>query len=204
MKKFLFILMFFCTSAFADYTFTINNGCSNGTWNIVSQSSTNLVVSCVPTTVASPPVVTIPTVPTVDLCKNYSRINLGDLKADGVPLNSADMSGSMIAYGKIVVPTNAPMWAKSSVTVYANGNATAWRQINLSKTPCDFNGKAPNLVQGITATATMVIGKADPFAVTVQPGEVWYVNIRNTLPTGSNSCGPGFNCAFGLRTYPWN
>jgi hypothetical protein len=56
--------------------------------------------------------------------------------------------------------------------------------------------------QGVTVTVNMSFGAGAPNAVTVQAGETWYLNIKDELPFGGNSCGTGYVCDFGLRMYP--
>jgi hypothetical protein len=38
----------------------------------------------------------------------------------------------------------------------------------------------------------------------VQPGEVWYLNVKNESLFGGSSCGAGLSCNFGVRVYPPN
>ena len=146
--------------------------------------------------------------PTTGTCTCFSSINLGDLQFNGVQLDSSGMRGSTVAYGRIQIPDPLPTgWIgkTASVAVLANGNATAWRKIYLSKTPCTFTASAPAMSQGVTVTVNMSFGAINPNAVTVHAGETWYLNIKDELPFGGNSCGTGYVCDFGLRMYPpWN
>ncbi len=149
--------------------------------------------------------VTTPPPPTTSTCNGYSSINLGDLTFNGVQLDSYGMRGATVAYGRITVPNPLPTgWIGKSaaVAILANGNATAWRKVYLSKNMCDFSGTSPAMSQGVTASLNMSFGVATSNAVTMQAGDVWYVNIKDELPFGGNSCGSGYVCDFGLRLYP--
>lgn len=198
MRKLLLALMLVASTAFsAPFTVEIDDkGTCTGKWEFSIKSADTFLVSC---TTGAPPVVVVtppPVVstPSVDLCKNYSgRINLGDIQFNGVQLNSADMTGNMIAYGRLVIPAVEGQ-KQSSIAVLANGNATSWKKVSISKNPCDFTTLS---AQGLTATAVLN-------SSVQKPGEVWYINIKNELPFGGPSCGTGQNCTFGLRAYPFN
>lgn len=202
MRKYLLALLLVANVAFsAPFTIEIDDkGACKGVWSFSPKDANTFVVSCnvgaPPVVVTTPPPITPTTSPTttVDLCKNYSaRIYLGELKFDGTQLNSADMVGNTIAYAKLVIPPVEGQ-KQASATVLANGNATSWRKVVLSKTPCDFTGIP---AQGLTATVYLS-------TTNQKPGETWYINIKNEMPFGGNSCGPGQNCAFGIRVYPFN
>lgn len=196
MKNLLLALLLVANTAIsAPFTVTVNdNGTCPGKWEFTTQSANTFVLTCTTTVPAvTPPITPIPT-PVVDLCKKYSaRIYLGELKFDGSQLNSADMIGNTIAYGKLVIPAVEGQ-KQASIAILANGNATSWRKVVLSKTPCDFDGIP---AQGLTATVYLS-------TTNQKPGETWYINIKNEKPFGGDSCGPGQNCAFGIRVYPFN
>ena len=57
----------------------------------------------------------------------------------------------------------------------------------MSKNACDFSGVYG--AQGVTANIYMSFGTATYGSVPMLPGDVWYINIKDELPFGGNSCG---------------
>lgn len=157
------------------------------------------------TTTSTPAPTTTSTPPPPNLCNGYTVVDVGDLQFDGTQLVTSGMIGRAVMVGRIVVPNPLPpgyLGQKASVAAFTWTDDSAWKKLVLSKSRCDFSGTAPKVSQGITATGYMIFGAADPFAVTMQPGEVWYVNIKHELPMGGQSCSDGKSCDFGLRLYP--
>lgn len=203
MNKLLILLLLFASTALADFTVTYQgSNCQVG-----NQTSAGLTVVCGGGVIAPPvtpppvtPPVTPPPAPAV--CPGVKSINIGNVVFNGAQIDSPDMYGTDVAYGKLIIPAGTPVGKTSSIAVFANGNATAWRQVFVSKTPCDFTGRPS---QGLTATAYVSNDAAAAGTINIPAGETWYVTIRNQDPVqAKTTCGPGNNCAFGLRSYPFN
>lgn len=144
-------------------------------------------------------------IPPPPTCSGYTVVKLGALPIDGSQTNSAGVDGNDVAYGTISIPSPLPagwLGKVSSAAVLANGSGNAWRKVYLSQKPCDFTATAPAFVQGQTATISFIYGANSPYAVRVEPGQTWYLNIKDELPFGGPSCNPGTACDFGVRVYP--
>lgn len=138
-------------------------------------------------------------------CAGRTVVDVGDLKFDGTQLVTSGMVGSAVMVGRIVVPSPLPpgyYGKQASAAAFSWTSATAWKRVTLSKTPCDFSGTGASVSQGLTASVSMTFGTAGLSSVTMQPGEVWYLNIEHVLPSGAASCPTGVNCDFGVRVYP--
>jgi hypothetical protein len=148
---------------------------------------------------------TTPPPTTLTSCAGYTVVNVGDLRFDGTQLVTSGMKGGAVMVGRIVVPDPLPAGyygKQASLSAFSWVNATAWKKVVLSKTPCDFGGTAPRMSQGLTANLYLSFGAAGSNAVTVQAGETWYLNVKHELPFGGQSCGNGMLCDFGVRVYP--
>ena len=103
-----------------------------------------------------------------------------------------------VLVGRVVVPETAQdshgAYGGAYVAEY-DGPAT-WRDIRLSRFPCDFRdvdetGEAGPISAGAgtAAAAFFTVGSTGGPYPALQPGEVWYVNVRNWNPdTGKPSC----------------
>jgi len=179
------------------FTITINdaNSCQDS-WQI-TDSVTNLTVTC--DGQSPPPVVK---------CPLWTTVNLGDLHFDGTQIDSSEMRGSAVAYGKIVIPNPLPdgwIGKTTSVSVFENGDGAYWRKVYLAKSPCDFSPTGAQSGQGVGVSLYMTFGGVGEFvSVPVMPGDIWYLNVKNETPNGKNSCIAGLTCNFGVRMYPPN
>lgn len=143
--------------------------------------------------------------PAASKCANYSAINLGDLSFDGSQVDSFNMRGSSVAYGRIVIPNPLPAgWAgrTAQVSVFEHGEGAFWKKVYLSKAACDFTPATSAWGQGTGVTLYMSLGGTGFGTMTVQPGDIWYLNVKNESIFGTPSCGPNLSCNFGLRLYP--
>lgn len=147
-----------------------------------------------------------------DAIRNLAALNLGELAFDGSRHTTTGMAGARFAYATLHIPDPIPpewLGKMSAISAYAamGGDPPAWKHMTLSKTLGDFSAeRTPFGANGLTATVRLTFGAAEPYTVTVQPGEVWYVNIENRGPdmrsrggpAGECSCGPGKSCNFSM------
>ena len=139
-------------------------------------------------------------------CGNYkSVVRLADITLDGRLVASDGMQGTAIAYGQITIPDPLPAgWTGrvSTISVFEYGSANLYRKLVLSKTACDFTPSGYNSYSGIGGNLYINYGSASWNAVTVRPGEVWYLNIKDEYPSGASSCPSVVNCNFGVTAWP--
>ena len=127
-------------------------------------------------------------------------IYLGDLVFDGAPVDTQGVnSKTTFVYGRIVIP-NAP-GQKVSVTAYAGASGAGYKQMVISKSVGDFVGTPGSGAQGVTVTVYMAIGTPQMGSMTVQPGDIFFVNMRYQF-MGQPTCAPGQMCDFSVRSYP--
>ncbi len=173
-------------------TSSMNTGALASTTTYVGTATANNLSTSYNATVTVNPIVS------AGSCAGLTAINLGDIRFDGSQTDSSGMRGTAVAYGRLVMPTGAKGMT-ASLTVFANGNTTAWRKINVSRSPCDFTTKTS---QGVTASSYLAFDTPQAGYVTVTTADTWYVNIRNEDANGKSTCGAGYVCDFGLRAYP--
>ena len=138
-------------------------------------------------------------------CANYTAVSLGDLQFDGTRNVSSGMKGSAVAYGRIVIPNPLPAnWVgkTAQISVFEYGDGAFWKKVYLSKTPCDFGATAAASGQGTGVNIYVTFGSAGYGSVAVQPGDVWFINIKNESIFGTPSCGAGLSCNFAISAYP--
>ncbi len=188
------------TPVWAQASYTTAPSTTTTYWATVTGSdgqSTSYSTTVTVTTVTPPPA--------TSKCSNYSAINLGDLNFDGSQVDSFNMRGSAVAYGRIVIPNPLPAgWAgrTAQVSVFEHGEGAFWKKAHLSKVACDFTPATSAWGQGTGVTLYMTLGGTGFGTLTVQPGDVWYLNVKNESIFGTPSCGPNLSCNFGLRLYP--
>ena len=147
-----------------------------------------------------------------DAVRNLAALNLGELAFNGARISTRGMSGARFAYAKLTIPSPIPpewIGKMSAISAYADasGDPPGWKHATLSKDVGDFSAeKSPYSSNGLGVTLRVTFGATAPYTVTVQAGEVWYVNIENRGPDlrsrggpgPSPSCGPGHSCNFSL------
>ena len=140
-------------------------------------------------------------------CTGYSVVDLGDLHFDGARIETSHVTGSDVVIGRIVVPDPLPSgWAgaTTSVAAFDFDDPARAKKLYLARSACDFTAEYPAYGEGISTLVYMNFGGSSPSAVTVQPGEVWYVNIKNERSAGEPSCAEGASCNFAVTLYPPN
>lgn len=169
-------------------------------WATVTGSddqSTSYSTTVIVTTVTPPPA--------TGKCSNYTAVNLGDLNFDGTQVNSVNMHGSAVAYGRIVIPNPLPAgWAgkTAQVAVFEHDDGSIWKKVYLSKVACDFTPVTWAWGQGNGVALYMNFGGTGFGTLTVQPGDIWYLNVKNESIFGTSSCGLDRSCNFAVRMSP--
>jgi hypothetical protein len=144
-----------------------------------------------------------------DFCSAFRDVQHVGASWGGRPVYPSDYGGSFNAAAVLVVAVTVP----GSPTSYAisNFSATAaeyqgaptFRTTTLSRSPCDFrpvdktgqNGPIA-IGYGNSATVSTQVGAG---LGGMQPGQTWYVNVQNRLPTGNLSCNQGCNVFVGFQ-----
>ena len=145
------------------------------------------------------------TPPATGNCSKYSAVNLGDLQINGSRTVSANMKGAAVAYGKITIPNPLPanwLGRTTQISVFEYGDLAYWKKVYLSKSACDFTPSPSAFGQGTGVNIYLTYGTVGYNTVTVQPGDVWYVNVKNESMFGSGSCGLGLSCNFAVTVHP--
>ncbi|MEP7207236.1 MAG: hypothetical protein ABI920_09885 [Casimicrobiaceae bacterium] len=97
---------------------------------------------------------------------------------------------------RITVPANATATRNGSVTAVEYGGGPTGRQMTISRAACDFrpadpsgvNGPLANISQGNSASASLGLANSGTSGLPLQPGQTYYINVRNAWPDGSISC----------------
>ena len=89
------------------------------------------------------------------------------------------------------------IWSMTWVGGPSNGNAT---QVSVSRCPGDFSGIGYTDAACLSSSGSegavigTIIGEGNACSLT--SGEVYYLNVRHTIPSGANACNDGAICAF--------
>ena len=96
---------------------------------------------------------------------------------------------------RITVPTNATATQLGRIYVAEYFGPPVSREVTLSRSPCDFRAldatgnNGPLLwAGGVSAGGPIGLGTSSGGAANLQPGQTYYVNVRNRTPDGSISC----------------
>ena len=84
-------------------------------------------------------------------CSGNHAIYLGDLKFDGSQVDTEGVSGTTVAYARIVIPNPLPSgWSGRStyVSIFESGTGTNAKRLYLSKSPCDYSAVYPAYSEG--------------------------------------------------------
>jgi hypothetical protein len=163
-------------------------------------------LTCVPTSAPPPPPTDTPPPPTSGT--PFAGCPSDALMIDGVwgnnAINTFDYGyfGANILSLRIVVPATANTSGTSSWVEY--GTAPFVREAVLSTVACDFSNTyalkkgsgqpARSSPDTISFSFRYTTGPAGMFTVHLQPGNVYYLNVRNRFSDGSLSC-PIPSCA---------
>ncbi len=96
---------------------------------------------------------------------------------------------------RVSVPAGATATRNGSVTVVEYAGGPTGRQVTISRYACDFRPADPTGIagplysaSGMGINARVALGSAGSGTVALQPGETYYVNVRNAWPDGTISC----------------
>ena len=101
-----------------------------------------------------------------------------------------------------IAPTT-PNSTFSRITVAEFGAPPTTREVAISNQPCDFTKST----FGNTATIMFTVGLDPPSPFgnvyrTLEPGKLYFFNVRQRLFDGSSSCGSGASCTYILEYQP--
>jgi len=144
-------------------------------------------------------------------CGGYSTLDLGTLPFTN-RLTSSGFGNNGMAIATLQVPGGFSRNV-NTIAIYEYGGAVTGRRAWLSKTRCDTSATAaPYFIQDTGPVFNYSIGGAaidiygQPIVV-MQPGETWYLMVRNETSFYGNalksSCTSG-NCDIGITWYPPN
>jgi hypothetical protein len=138
------------------------------------------------------------------LCGQYPSYFFSDLGWVGMQINSHDYTdGAGFAWNgvwviKISAPANAVGTHPGRITVAEFDGPPTFRELTISRTPCDFRATDPTgnngpilRDQGTAPTEYFVLGASSGGTVGLAPGVDYYVSIRNwDAQSSSISCDP--------------
>jgi hypothetical protein len=134
-------------------------------------------------------------------CSGYSVVNVGDLSFNGARIATDGVSGSAVVVGRIVLPNPLPPgWAGNvaSIAVFEYSDPQYSKKMYLSQSPCDFTAVWPAYGEGNSMNVRTTFQNAMFNAVNMNPGDVWYLTVKNERSNGQPSCKQGSSCNFAL------
>ncbi|HVF63056.1 MAG TPA: hypothetical protein VNE58_03580 [Casimicrobiaceae bacterium] len=204
-----------CTQVPTAYVWT---DCSAATGNTceVSSATTGLVTYSVQASnsFGASPVTSVsvnwrpPPPPGSDFCGSFAKVKREDLRWGGF-IDTRDPGGGfeddMVFVGRLEVPQNATGTSIPGViSIVEHVDPPTARIVSISKASCDFRGFTPNVFPTPDPTGTsgplawafatypsvqFKLPSMSGSALTLVPGEIYYVNIRNAeYSTGAVSC----------------
>jgi hypothetical protein len=192
------------SSSAANYTYTAEF-CTNADGTLCTTASAGTVTVAAG---ATPP-------PTVGSCTDqklavitpYLETNsaVTELTFDGARFVTQGFTGANVVVATIRVPQGES--GETAVTAYEYTNTATGRRMWLAKSPCDFsNDRFPYYTASTAPKLPIWIGAGgDPSRhVVMQPGEVWYVMVRNQSVsfsgTVTNTC-KSSECNIAIKLY---
>lgn len=139
--------------------------------------------------------------PTPGSCNGYNVVNLGDLTFDGSRIATNGVSGSAVVVGRIVLPNPLPAgWAgrASSIAVFEYIDGQYSKKMYVTKSPCDFSAVWPAYGEGNSMNVQATFQNPMYNAVNMNPGDVWYLTVKNERLNGDASCAAGASCNFAI------
>ena len=126
------------------------------------------------------------------LCGQYPSYLFSDLGWIGMQINSRDYTdGAGFAWNgvwvvKISIPADASGTQSGRVTIAEFDGPPTFREVTISRTPCDFRPNDPSgnngpilRDEGTAPTEYFVLGASSGGTIGLAPGLDYYVNIRN-------------------------
>jgi hypothetical protein len=138
-------------------------------------------------------------------CGDSPVTDMGAVQMNGIPVFSKSFGSNTIAIASFTVPAG---YARSTntIAIFEYGTAPTSRRAWMSKTRCDMSATAPPYFYSDQGPVfSFSIGGNDPYAINMQPGETWYMMVRNQKPFSPyvTSCAGGA-CDIGIKWYPPN
>jgi len=134
-------------------------------------------------------------------CSGYNVVDLGDLAFDGSRIATIGVTGSAVVVGRIVLPNPLPSgWAgrASSIAVFEYIDAQYSKKLYVTKSPCDFSAVWPAYGEGNSMNVQATFQNPMYNAVNMNPGDVWYITVKNERLNGAPSCSLSASCNFAL------
>ena len=190
-----------CTNAPTTYAWT-NCSSTSSTCNTTSTSAGTQNYAVVATNVvgagqsASTSVTWQQSVGPTDFCGQFSDTVRVTAAWGGMPVYPQDYGGSFRANMVLVVALNVPGTGSYGAPAFTSSVAEyqgppTYRQVTLSRSPCDFRAYDPSgqsgpisIGYGNTASVSSSVGNGLPMI----PGQTYYINVRNYSPAIGATC----------------
>ena len=148
--------------------------------------------------VITPPVVAPPSVPV------SGRVIDVSVPMDGTRVTTSGFGEGVTVIAMLVVP-EWPVNNTNTISVFEYGAPPTTRMAWMSKTRGDMSAtSAPFYFCNDGPVFSFCIRGNDPNAVQMQPGEVWYLMVKNERPFGMGSSCTSGSCDIGIKWYPPN
>lgn len=72
------------------------------------------------------------------------------------------------------------------------------KKMYVTKSPCDFSAAWPAYGEGNSMNVQATFQNPMYNAVNMNPGDVWYITVKNERLNGAESCAQGASCNFAL------
>jgi len=131
-----------------------------------------------------------------DFCGQFSDTVRVTAAWGGMPVYPQDYGGSFRANMVLVVALNVPGTGSYGAPAFTSSVAEyqgppTYRQVTLSRSPCDFRAYDPSgqsgpisIGYGNTASVSSSVGNGLPMI----PGQTYYINVRNYSPAIGATC----------------
>lgn len=126
---------------------------------------------------------------------------MGDVTTDGVPVFSSGFDANTIAIARLTIPYGLTT-TKSNVSVYQGSGGGTYQTVWISKNACDFAPTYPYSAVGPGVNLYFTVGGALDRTMSLNAGDVWFIQIRNINAYGKSSCSS--TCEAGIKVYKPN
>jgi len=126
-------------------------------------------------------------------------MDMGRVAMTGERFVSSGFGANQILIATLTVPSSTSL-SYSNIAVFEYGGPTTYRRVWVSKTRCDLSATYPYALGNTAPNLYFSIG-TDAGYMVFQPGETWYIHIKNEKPGGSTSCPTG-TCDIGMKISP--